>query len=238
MEIAASAIVCAVRAHGETGVIATLLTRDHGLRAGYVRGGRSRALRPLLQPGGTVQATLRARVDEQLPALTVTAQRPTPVLAAPRPVATALLHATALTAAALVEADPHPRLHDALASLLDQAAGSNPLATLTDVARFERLLLDELGVGLDLTRCAVTGVDSDLAWVSPKSGMAVSATAGAPWAGRLLPYPTLLTHAAEPTPDTVRDALRVTGLFLARQLDGPRYAALWEARARLVDAIS
>ena len=170
--LTADAIVCAVRAHGEHGAILRALTERAGLVAGYVRGGRSRRLRPILMPGNLVALDLRARTEDQLGGATVEmiASSRAPLLAEPL-AAAAIDWATSLTAAALPESQPYPSLYAALSALLEAIAAA-PAARLwaAALARYELLLLAELGFGLSLDECVATGTADDLAFVSPKSG--------------------------------------------------------------------
>lgn len=234
----AAAIVCAVRAHGEHGAIVRLLTREAGLVAGYVRGGRSRALRPVLVPGNLVMAELRARTDGQLAGATVelTASR-APLLEEPLPAA-GINWATALTAAALPEdlADPH--LFDGLAALLEAIAVA-PAARgwAGALARYELLLLNELGFGLTLEECVASGSRDDLCFVSPKSGGAVSRSAASGLEQRLLPLPAFLTHGGEADWPDIFAALRLTGHFVGRDLIAGRREALADTRALLVERL-
>ncbi len=179
MQLLTNAILVSVRPHGEHGAIVRALTPGDGIQAGYVRGGRSRRLRPILLPGNLVQAEFRARTEDQLAHLTVEllASR-APLLVEPLPAA-AIDWIMALTAATLPEGHAYPRLFDALDGVL-AAVEAAPSAKGWAVAlvRYELLVLGELGFGLDLSECAATGAVEDLAFVSPKSGRAVS-TAGA-----------------------------------------------------------
>ena len=185
-----SAIVCALRGHGEHGAIVRLMTPDQGLVAAYVRGARGRRMRPVLMAGNLVQAQLSARTENQLPqaAIELVHSRG-PLLSEPLPAA-AIEWATVLTATALPEAQPYPHLYEAFGGLLD-AIEAAPSASGWGAAlvRYELLLLAELGFGLDLDRCAVTGANDDLVAVSPKSGRAVSAAEAEPYAGQLLALP-------------------------------------------------
>lgn len=232
-----SGIVVGVRRHGETGVILEVLTRHHGRHAGYVPGGRSRRLRPVLQPGNGVELAWRSRVEDQLGAYTVEPlrQRAAAIMAS-----AAALHAVQHLCALvrlLAEREPHEALHDRLDALLD--ALDPPAATSAAMARFELTMLRELGFGLDLTRCAASGSIEDLAYVSPKSGRAVSATAGLPYAHRLLALPGFLRgDAAAASPDALAAGFRLTGFFLERDVFGPRGMALPEARAAYLRAVS
>jgi DNA repair protein RecO (recombination protein O) len=235
MHIAATAIVCAVRAHGEHGAVARLLTPDDGLQPGYVRGGHSRRMRPVLLPGNLVAADYRARSEEQLAGLTVELIHSRAGLFAEALPAAAIEWVTALTAVTLPEGLPYLRLYetlDAVLSAIEAAPSARGWAGA--LVRYELLLLSELGFGLDLASCAASGAIDDLAWVSPKSGQAVSRAAGAPYADRLLPLPRFLLAGGEAGWGDVRDALRLTGFFLERDLlAGPR-ATILDARERLV----
>lgn len=235
MHVVAEAIVCAVLAHGEHGAVVRVLTPEHGLQAGYVRGGRSRQLRPALLPGNVVRADLRARTDSQLAALTIELVHSRAPLLGEALAVCAIDWATALTAAALPEGLPYPRLHTGLGGLL-AAVEAAPAARGWAVAlvRYELLLLAELGFGLDLSGCVVTGATEGLRWVSPKSGCAVSAAAGEPYGDRLLPLPAFLVAGGEGDWPDILDGLRLTGHFLMRDLLVDRRAAVLDARERLV----
>ncbi|MEH3106690.1 MAG: DNA repair protein RecO [Sphingomonas fennica] len=236
MHLSATAIVCAVRAHGEHGAIVRLLTAEAGLLGGYVRGGRSRRLRPVLQPGNLVMADLRARTDTQLPALTVEPVSSRAPLAAEPLAAAGLEWVTALTAATLPEGQPYPRLFAALDGVL-AAIEAAPAARgwAAPLVRYELLLLAELGFGLDLATCVATGAADDLAWVSPKSGAAVSRAAGAPYADRLLALPPFLLAGGPAGWEDILAGLRLTGHFLTRDLLTGRAATILPARERLVE---
>lgn len=238
MQLASPAIVLAVRSHGEHGAIVRALTPADGVQAGYVRGGRSRGLRPILQPANTILGEWRARTADQLPALTVELVHSLAALHAEPLPAAALEWATALTAAALPEAQPYPRLHAALGGLLD-AVEAAPAARgwAGALARYELLLLAELGFGLDLDHCVVSGATDDIAFVSPKSGRAVSRTAAAGYEDRLLPLPAFLRAGGEPGWPDVLDALAITGRFLARDVLVDRRAETLAARERLLDRL-
>ncbi len=237
--LTADAIVCAVRAHGEHGAILRALTQEAGLVAGYVRGGRSRRLRPILIPGNLVALELRARTEEQLGGATVELlQSRAPLLAEPL-AAASIDWATSLTAATLPESQPYPALHAALSALLD-AIGVAPSARqwAAALARYELLLLAELGFGLDLEQCVVTGALDDLAFVSPKSGGAVSIGVAQGYEGRLFRLPPFLRGLdASPSMADVLDALAVTGHFLARDVLDGRNRDLLTVRERLIDRL-
>ncbi|WP_416464051.1 DNA repair protein RecO [Sphingomonas sp. VDB2] len=236
--LSTTAIICAVRHHGEHGAIVRLLTPDHGLLPGYVRGGRSRALRPVLLPGNIVKADFRARTEDQLAGLTVElAQSRARLLAEPLP-AVAIDWSCALTAAALPEGTPYPALHQALDGVLG-AVEAAPAARGWAVAlvRYELLLLAELGFGLDLARCAVGGDVHDLAYVSPRSAAAVSRAAAVGYEARLLPLPPFLIEGGMGDWTQILDGLRLTGFFLERSILIDRRADILAARERLVDRL-
>ena len=236
--LATSAIVCSLRQHGEHGAIARLLTPDHGLIAGYVRGGRSRAMRPVLLPGNSVAATFRARTEEQLASLTVElAHSRAPLHAEPLPAA-AIDWACALTAIALPEGTPYPALHSALDGVLG-AVEAAPAARGWAVAlvRYELLLLAELGFGLDLTRCAATGDATDLAFVSPRSAAAVSRAGAVGYESLLLPLPPFLLEGGTGEWSQILDGLRLTGFFLERCILTDWRADVLAARERLVERL-
>lgn len=238
MLISTHAIVCAVLAHGEHGAVARLMTPADGLQPGYVRGGRSRRLRPVLLAGNLVQAEFRARTDSQLAALTVELVASRGPLHGEPLAAAAIDWATALTAATLPEGQPYPRLYAALDGVL-AAVEAAPAARgwAAALVRYELLILAELGFGLDLAACAVTGARDDLAYVSPRSGAAVSRAAGEPYADRLLRLPAFLTAGGEADWPDVFDGLALTGHFLTRDLLTDRRAAVLPARERLVERL-
>lgn len=239
MHISGEAVVCAVLPHGEHGAVVRLMTPDDGLQAGYVRGGRSRRLRPILLPGNVVQIDLRARTDDQLGSTTVElVHSRAPLLGEPLAVA-AIDWSTALAAAVLPEGQPYPRLFTALSAVLD-AIEAAPAARGWAVAlvRYELLVLAELGFGLDLSGCVATGSQEDLRWVSPKSGGAVSGAAGAPYAGKLLRLPSfLIDGSGEGSWPDILDGLKLTGFFLDRDLLTERRGLVLDARSRLVERL-
>ncbi len=236
MHLAASAIVLSVRQHGEHGAIVRALTASDGVQAGYVRGGRSRAMRPILQPANVILGEWRARVDDQLPSLTVELIQTRAALHGEPLPAAALEWSTALTAATLPEGQPYPRIHQALSGVLD-AIEAAPAARgwAGALARYELLVLAELGFGLDLNHCVVTGARDGLAFVSPKSGGAVSCAGAAGYEDRLLPLPAFLRDGAEAGWSDIFDALAITGHFLARDMMTDRRAGALAARGRLLD---
>jgi DNA repair protein RecO (recombination protein O) len=238
MRIETEAIVVALRPHGEHGAVVRLMTPAHGLQACYVRGARGRRLRPVLVPGNMVQATLAARTEAQLAQGTVELiHSRAPLLSEPLPAA-AIDWATALTATVLPEGQPYPPLCEALDGLL-AAIEAAPAASGWGAAlvRYELLLLAELGFGLDLDRCAVSGDDEDLIAVSPRSGRAVSAAEAEPYLGKLLPLPRFVREGGAASWSDILAGLALTGHFLLRDLVTDRSAPVAEARHRLVDRL-
>jgi len=238
------AIVLSARRHGETAAIASLLTRAHGRHVGLVHGGAGRRARGVYEPGNRVSASWRARLSEHLGhfACELVESRAAALLDdAPR--LAALTAATALVDAALPEREPHARLFDSLDRLIARLCrAAADRAWPGQYVRFELDLLADLGFGLDLSRCAATGRAEDLAYVSPKTGRAVSAAAAAPYRDRLLPLPGFLiggedTEAAV-SGDVIQTGLRLTGFFLDRHVfahqPAPDQERLPAPRARLV----
>ena len=238
MRIEAQAIVLSLRAHGEHGAVVRLMTPDHGLQACYVRGAKGRRLRPVLLPGNRVEAALSARTETQLAqgAVELTHSR-APLLQEPLPAA-AIDWICALTATALPESQPYPRIFEALDGLL-AAIEAAPSASGwgSALVRYELLLLAELGFGLDFEACAASGVREDLVAVSPRSGRAVSSAEAEPYAGKLLPLPPFLLEGGQSGWPEILDGLTLTGHFLLRDLVTDRSAPIAEARSRLVERL-
>ena len=238
MRTETEAIVCALRSHGEHGAVARLITPESGLIAAYVRGARGRRMRPVLMAGNLVQAQLSARTEAQLPqAVIELVHSRGPLLSEPLPAA-AIEWATVLTATALPEGQPYPRLYEALGGLLN-AIEAAPSASGWGAAlvRFELLLLAELGFGLDLDQCAVTGSNDDLIAVSPKSGRAVSAAEAEPYAGKLLPLPPFVRQGGRASWQEIAQGLDLTGHFLERDVLTDRLRPIADARHRLVERL-
>jgi len=238
MRFQTKAIVCALRNHGEHGGVVRLMTPDHGLQAAYVRGARGRRMRPVLMAGNVVEAQLSARTDTQLPQATVELVHSRgPLLSEPLP-AGAIEWATVLTATALPEGQPYPPLYAALEAVLE-AIEASPSASGwgSALVRYELLLLAEMGFGLDLDQCAVTGSNDDLVAVSPKTGRAVSAAEAEPYKGKLLPLPRFVREGGEASWSDILDGLDLTGHFLARDVVTDRSQPVWEARVRLVERL-
>jgi DNA repair protein RecO (recombination protein O) len=233
MEWSERGLILGCKKHGETSVILELMTRAHGRHLGVVRGGRSKTMQPVLQPGNEVTAVWRARLEEHLGVYAVDAAvlRTDLLLSNPQG-----LHGVNWLAALLrllPERDPHPGLFDRAHVLLEHLA--TPLAPALFV-HFELAMLAELGFGLDLEQCAATGARDDLAYVSPKSGRAVSREAGAPWAARLLPLPAFLRQppGAPVERESLREAFRLTEFFLIRDVFAPRGLTAPDSRAAFI----
>lgn len=230
MEFADEALVLTSLPHGENGAVVRFLAMRGGLRVGYVPGARGKAKRALLNPGNHLQLRLKARTQGQLAGATLELVESRALLGFEPQSAAALAWLTELTAAALAEEVPHPRLAAALEALLGGlSAGMRSHEALGALARYELLLLEEEGFGLDLGACALGGPADDLAFVSRRSGRAVSRkmAAGQTWERHLLALPGFLLHGGEASPGEVGQALALTGHFLARHwLQGARLEGL------------
>lgn len=232
------AIIIGTRRHGENSAILEVMTAAYGRHLGLVRGGRSRRMRPVLQPGNRVDVTWRARLDEHLGMFQVE-----PVeLNAGRLIDSALaVHGLQLAAAhlrLLAERDPHIALYRMLDLIIAHFEDAQAAAEL--MARFELLVLEELGFGLDLSVCAATGTRLDLVYVSPRTGRAVSRSAGEPWAEKLLGLPDFLRRSERSDPNfaQLEASFRLTGYFLARHVWEPRGLKEPVARASFLNALS
>jgi DNA repair protein RecO (recombination protein O) len=240
MEWTDDGIILGVRRHGESSAIVELLTRDHGRHLGLVRGGAGSKLRPMLQPGNSVTAIWRARLDEHLGyyLLEGTRLRAATVLASSHAVY-GVTHLASL-ARLLPERDPQPEIFAMLEHTLDDFDEIG--AAAVQVIRFELAMLTELGVGLDLSSCAATGSTSELIYVSPKSGAAVSRLAGEPWRDRLLPLPAFLRDAEDGrngwSAQDLQDGFALTGRFLLRNVLEPRGQGHSDARDGFVNAVT
>jgi len=231
------AIVLGSKRHGETSVILELMTREHGRHLGLVRGGAGTRLRGVLQPGNRLRATWRARLDEHLGHYTVEGEnlRAASFLAAAHAVH-GVTHLGALCRL-LAEREPHAAVYDALEAVLERLDDASAAASL--IARFELNFLAELGFGLDLSSCAATGATTDLVYVSPRSGRAVSGAAGEALRDKLMRLPAFLHTKSEPeSAADLADAFALTGFFLERHAFAPRGLAAPQARARLIAALA
>ena len=240
MEWTDDAIVLGVRKHGETSVVAELMTRERGRHLGLVQGGRSRTMRPTLQPGNSVKAVWRARLDEHLGQFKI---EPGKLRAAELMENSHGIYAlqTLVTLVRLLpERDAHPDLFATLQIILDHLSSPEIAGEL--VVRFELAMLDELGFGLDFSSCAATGATQDLVYVSPKSGKAVSRSGGHDYRDRLLPLPSFLlrdnySRSETVTVEEILDGFSLTGYFLNRHVYGPRALQSPSERAGLIRAI-
>ena len=235
MEWDAPAIVLGVRPFGEGDALATLLTEEHGAHRGLARGGASRARAGVWQTGNLLHARWVGRLADQLGAFTAELVHPGAALAMDDALALAVLSsACAVAEGALTEREPHPLVFAGLLALITRLPVG--AAVLGDLVRWELAVLAELGYGLDLDRCALTGDTDGLAWVSPRTGRAVSEAAAGPWKERLLPLPAFL-HAGEADAAGWAQGLALTGHFLARDAFGSQHQPVPPARERLMDRV-
>ncbi|MGJ8622892.1 MAG: DNA repair protein RecO [Yoonia sp.] len=232
------AALLATRPFGESSVIVEVFSASHGRHAGVVRGGTSRKVAPMLQPGAQLAVTWKARLDDHLGSFSVEPVRSRAAAAMGDRLALAGLNAVCgLLVAILPEREAHPPLYARTIALLDLLGQTDvwPLAYL----RWEQALLEEMGYGLDLSACAVRGVNEELIYVSPRSGRAVSREGAGEWADRMLPLPPVLAGQGEASASEIVRALGTTGYFLENRLirslgDKP----IPPARARLIEAIA
>ncbi len=238
MDFADEAFVLAARAHGDTGAVVELLTAEHGRRAAYVAGGASRRMKPFLQPGARVQAEYRARTSDHLGAARLEPMGQGPSALFDDPLAlTGLSAAAAVAQGALPEREPHPGAFLAFEALM--TAFAVPEIWPAVFVRFEAGLLEDLGFGLDLSRCAATGSNDDLVWVSPRTGRAVSAGAGAPYADKLLVLPPFMLGAQAGLRDgDVKAGFDLTGHFLEQFVFHPLNRPLPPARVWMLDKLA
>jgi DNA repair protein RecO (recombination protein O) len=236
MEWSERGLIIGLKKHGESSVILELMTHGHGRHLGVVRGGRSKSLQPVLQPGNEVEAVWRARLEEHLGLFAVEAA----LLRTDSLISSAqALHGVSFLASLLrllPERDPHPRLFDRAQALLANLDGPRAAGLFV---HFELALLAELGFGLDLDQCAATGARDELIYVSPKSGRAVSREAGAPWAERLLPLPAFM-HEAPGAPvsrEDLRAGFQLTEFFLHRDVYLPRGLKPPDSRAAFLGCL-
>jgi DNA repair protein RecO (recombination protein O) len=238
MQWSDEALILSVRPHGETAAIVELLTARHGRYAGLVHGGRSRRLRPVLQIGNHVDAVWTARLADQLGHYQLELRRGYAAEAMADALQLAGLSTLTAMCRLLPEREPHPSLYEVgmfVLSFLD-----DPSVWPALYARWELALLDDLGFGLDLSRCASTGVNDALIYVSPRSGRAVSASAGEPYKDRLLQLPAFLRDgnaSGGVTSHDLRDAFRLTGHFIEARALSPEGKAMPDVRARMIELV-
>lgn len=238
MEFEDEAFVLAARSHGETGAIVDLLTARHGKFVAHVAGGASRRMKPFLQAGARVLVGYRARMSDQLgsAALEPVGEGPSALFDDPLALA-GLAAAAAVAAGALPEREPHPGAFLAFEALIE--ALSHPEIWPAVFVRFEAGLLQDLGFGLDLSKCAATGSVDDLIYVSPRTGRAVSREAGEPYREKLLALPQfLLSSQARLEPGDVSAGLDITAHFLEAFIFNPLNRPLPPARMWLVDRLT
>ena len=237
MQWEAEGLVLAARTHGESSAIIDVFSRAHGRFGGLVRGGNSRRLRPVLQPGNMVVATWRARLSEHLGTITVDAGR----AHAAEAMSDAKTLAGLTSLCALMQITPerqaYPRLYDTLMLVIAAMDDADTWPAL--LARFEMALLEEIGFGLDLSCCAATGVIEQLEYVSPRSGRAVSRDAARPYLDKMFVLPQfLLDPSANASDEDVQKAMELTGHFLERRVYLPNGLKMPPARQRLMDMLA
>lgn len=232
------AVVLSARPQGESGLVVSLMTEALGRHPGLAHGGQSRAQASLWQPGNLVDARWKARHADSLGSMGGEMVHAAAALAMEDALAlSVLMAACAVADGALPEREPHPRAFHGLVALV-VAVARDPGRGLEALVRWEAALLAELGYGLDLAACAVSGATTGLAWVSPRTGRAVSAAAGAPYAGRLFALPAFLLGEGEGDARQWRDGLRLTGHFLERDAFGHLHRPLPPARLRLQEKVT
>ncbi len=235
MEWRDEGVVIGVRAHGETSAIAEILTAEHGRYLGMVRGGRSRHMRPVLQPGNLVMVTWRARLEEHMGVFQLEPLALKAGFILSYPFRLAGLSTLMGLAQMLPEREPHPRLYHAAHVVLSSIEDDVLWPAL--LVRWEMGLLEELGFGLDLSKCASTGQADNLQFVSPRTGRAVSREAGLPYIDKLFALPGFLRGETEVLAGDVLAGLKLTGYFLERHVFGPRAIAMPQARQWLAESL-
>ena len=237
MEWTDRGIVLSARKHGESSAVVSALTAGHGRHPGLVRGARRAG--GTFEPGNLIALRWRARLEEHLGNYTAELSHSFAAVVLDNPLRLAALAAAcALVDAALPERENHAKVFDSLAALLALLESGDDAEWRAAIVRFEIDLLRDLGFGLDLSRCAVTGTPGNLAFVSPKTGRAVSKEAGMPYRDKLFPLPAFLVAGAKSASvEETMDGLRLTGFFLDRHVFAPHDHALPPARARLIDRL-
>lgn len=236
MEWADEGVVLAVRRHGENDSIAEVLTQARGRCLGLVRGGRSRRARPMLQPGNILGVRWRARLEEHLGTFQIEPVSLSTGGHINNPFRLAGVSTLTTLARLLPEREPHPRLAAATRLVLDSL--DNDLLWPALLVRWELGLLDELGFGLDLAKCAVTGALEGLSFVSPRSGRAVTHGAGAAYAARLFPLPAFLLGGGAADPQDILAGFRLSGYFMQRHLFEPRGLESPQTRQWIMDHLA
>ena len=237
MDFSDEGILISAKPLGEANSIAELLTARHGRHLGLVRGGRSRRMQPLMQLGNRLSVTWRARLSDHLGGFNVEMLEPHAARVLDDQVALAAIGSLTALAKLLPERDPHPQLYYGALEVLGALDDAHVWPAL--LVRWEMLLLQDLGFGLDLSECAATGTDADLIYVSPKSGRAVSRDAGKPYCDRLLKLPRfLLEDDASPAPSDILAGFALTGHFFERDVLSPHGLALPAARTRLIELLA
>ncbi len=236
MKWQADGYILSVRPHGETSAIINVLTKNQGRHAGLVRGGRSRRMRPVLQPGNQVHVAWNARLSEHLGTFTVEALDARAALLMEERLSLAALNAVCvLSMEALPEREPHPKLYDVFEILLAELHDMHIWPAL--YVRFEIGLLQALGYGLDLSACAATGAKEKLTHVSPRSGRAVCAGAAEPYLDKLLPLPPFLRGQNQVGDGDLMDGLALSEFFLKTRIFHNQNKDLPETRARMVEIL-
>ena len=226
---------------GESDAILDILTHSHGRHLGLMKGGLARTRRADIQTGNLVSDEWRARLPDQLGNYTLEIVRPYAALALDSQAALAgLSSAAAVATASLPEREAHPNVFDATEVLIEALIGSDIAFGAAVYVKWELGLIQDLGFGLDLGSCAVTGVLDDLTHVSPRTGRAVSREAAEPYGERLLRLPPFLlgSQAGEPDPQSVADGLRLTGHFLSQSVLAPHRRELPHVRGVFVDLVA
>ncbi|MEM9472228.1 MAG: DNA repair protein RecO [Pseudomonadota bacterium] len=233
MEWQGDGLILNTRRHGENSAIIDVLTREKGRHSGLVRGGRSRTMRPVLQAGNLVHVVWRARLEDHLGAFTVDPHRM--VVAGIIEDVHRLAGLTTITtlASLLPEREPHPRIYDASLLLIEHLQDDAIWPAV--LVKWEMGLLEELGFGLDLTKCAVSGETEQLTHVSPRTGRAVCAREAEPWRDKLLALPPFVAGSSGTASNAeIVQGLKLTGHFLARHIFEPRGVSAPEQRRRIL----
>jgi len=237
MDFSDEGILISAKPLGEANTIAELLTAKHGRHLGLVRGGRSRRMRPLMQLGNRLSITWRARLADHLGGYNVELLEPNAARVLDDQLALAAIGSLTALAKLLPERDPHPELYHGALEVLHALEGASLWPAL--LVRWEMMLLQDLGFGLDLSECATTGTEANLVYVSPKSGRAVSREARQPYCDQLLKLPRfLLEDGPAPSRADILAGIGLTGHFLERDVLAPQGRILPAARTRLIELLA